>query len=150
LLPSPPSQPEIRHATTIAVAGRGLMVEGPSGSGKSTLAVQMLAMGARLVADDRTRLRPGRGSVGVWAEAPEPLPALVEVRGLGLLPAVRTGPVPLYAVLRLDAPVEAERLPAPRECEILGRRVALFHPRGNGPLAAPLMLAMAAMTSPAP
>jgi len=47
---------EIRHATTVAVAGRGLMIEGPSGSGKSALALELMAFGAELVADDRTRV----------------------------------------------------------------------------------------------
>ena len=34
--------------------GRGLLILGPSGAGKSALALQLIALGARLVADDRT------------------------------------------------------------------------------------------------
>jgi len=44
------------HATTVAVNGRGVMIRGASGSGKSALALQMIAMGAELVSDDRTSL----------------------------------------------------------------------------------------------
>ena len=46
----------ILHATCVAVDGRGLLILGPSGSGKSALALQLIALGAQLVADDRTRV----------------------------------------------------------------------------------------------
>lgn len=126
-----PVAAEIRHATTVAVAGRGVMIEGPSGSGKSALALDLMAHGAQLVADDRTRVRRGAGPVRIWAEAPETLPALIEARGIGLLPARLAGPVPLVAVVRLDQ-TEAARLPEPRLCTILGCEITLFHPPVRG------------------
>ena len=49
------------HATTVALAGQGVLILGPSGSGKSGLALQLMAMGAELVADDRT-IVTARGS----------------------------------------------------------------------------------------
>ena len=43
------------HATTIDIAGLGVLVMGASGSGKSDLALRLIAAGALLVADDQTR-----------------------------------------------------------------------------------------------
>lgn len=138
---------ELRHATTVAVAGRGLMIEGGSRTGKSALALEMLARGARLVADDATILRRGHGGVRLWAEAPATLPSRIEARGVGLLQAGLHGPVPLYALLTLDHE-EASRLPVARACEILGRKVALFHRPQGGPVAAKFIQCMTAMASP--
>lgn len=116
---------EIRHATTVAVAGTGLMIEGPSGSGKSSLALDLMAWGADLVADDRTLLRL-RADGRVEACAPPSLPAAIEARGLGLLPARLAGPVPLGAVVRMDR-VSTARLPEPADCVVLGQKVTLIH-----------------------
>lgn len=129
--PRDPAAPDlIRHATTVAVAGRGLMIVGPSGAGKSSLALVLLAHGADLVADDRTRLWVARHGGRVWADAPATLPPMIEARGLGLLPARRNGPVPLVAVADMGA-TETARLPAARHMQILGQNVALFHAAGN-------------------
>lgn len=132
-----PATSEIRHATTVAVAGRGLMIEGPSGSGKSALALELMALGAQLVADDRTRLRPD--GITVWAEAPETLPPLIEARFFGLIAVELAGPVPLAAVVRLDL-TETERLPPRRQCRVLGRDVVLFHRPARGSFTAALLL----------
>lgn len=121
---------EIRHATTVAVAGRGVMIVGPSASGKSSLALTLMALGADLVADDRTRLTVGTAPGRVWADAPAGLPQLIEARGVGLLPAPCTGPVPLVAVADLDR-AEASRLPPRRSVSVLGCDIALFHAAGN-------------------
>ncbi len=121
-----PLSREVRHASAVATAGRGLLIEGPAGSGKSALALELMAFGADLVADDRTELsRPGAETAEVWVDAPEQLPALIEARGLGLLPVRLAGPVPLFAVVRLGEAVP-ERLPAPVACELLGIEVACF------------------------
>ena len=126
----PTASDTIRHATTVAVAGRGLMIVGRSGSGKSALALMLMAHGARLVADDRTRLWLARRGPRVWADAPATLPPRIEARGVGLLPVRRTGPVPLCAVADMDI-AEDTRLPPPRHVDILGQNVALFHAAGN-------------------
>jgi len=126
-----PAHPEeTRHATTVAVAGRGLMIVGPAGSGKSALALVLMALGGQLVADDRTRLRLSRGATQVWADAPDGLPPLIEARGVGLLPARPAGPVPLAAVADMVRH-EPARLPEPRRIAILGQKVALFHAAEN-------------------
>lgn len=71
------------HASCVAVEGRGLLILGPSGAGKSTLALQMIGLGARLVADDRVHLAQSAGRL--IASAAASLEGLLEARGLGLL-----------------------------------------------------------------
>ncbi len=106
------------HATSVAVAGRGLLILGPSGSGKSALALQMIALGARLVADDRTRLQPDGNEV--MLSCPPALSGLIEARGLGLLRTPAHPPCPLALVADLGAP-ETARLPEERGITLLGR-----------------------------
>ena len=66
----------IVHASCVARDGRAVLIRGASGSGKSGLALQLMALGAGLVADDRTRLwREGdifRRQRGNWPEQPLP------------------------------------------------------------------------------
>jgi HPr kinase/phosphorylase len=108
----------IVHATTIAIDGVGLLIEGPSGSGKSGLALQLLAIGASLVADDRTVLtRPDPGPP--IAAAPPRLLGLIEARGIGLLRAPPAGAARVAAVLLMDQ-AEVERMPPDRTRGVLG------------------------------
>ena len=44
-----PLSSETLHATTVAIGGRAVLIEGPSGSGKSDLALRLIDRGARLV-----------------------------------------------------------------------------------------------------
>lgn len=127
---------ETRHGTAVAHAGKALLITGPSGAGKSALALEMIALGATLVSDDRTEIRVT--PEGLSAAAPEAIAGLIEVRGLGLLRIPHAGATPLAAVLDLGRE-ETARLPAPRTTEILGRRVAL-HWRFHNPHLAPALL----------
>ena len=114
------------HATTIAVDGRGVMIAGPSGAGKSGLALQLIALGARLVADDRTFLL--RQGSAIIASAPSSIAGLIEARGVGLLQLTPqdTAPVDLVVDLGLR---ETARLPALHKCDILGlSRICLHDP----------------------
>ena len=120
----PPDSPEsILHASCVALAGRGLLIAGASGRGKSSLALRMMALGATLVADDRVALR--RCGDAVLASAPPAISGLVEARGLGLLHAVPSGPVPVFALLDLDRD-ETDRLPPARHRDLLERPVTLL------------------------
>ena len=114
------------HATTVAFGNRALAILGPSGAGKSGLALQLMALGAELVADDRTVL--ARCGSGLCAAAPAALAALagrIEARGLGILAApAHEGPVPLGAAVDL-AQSESERLPPFRSVTFLGVSVDL-------------------------
>jgi HPr kinase/phosphorylase len=118
----PPVQ-RILHASAVAVADRGLLILGASGSGKSGLALQLMALGADLVADDRTMLT--QETCGVRLSAPAAIRGMIEARGLGLLRA-RPVEAPLHLALDLDAR-ETDRLPPWRETDLLGQRTRLLH-----------------------
>ncbi|WP_245999082.1 HPr kinase/phosphorylase [Paracoccus methylarcula] len=110
------------HGTTVALDGKGLLILGPSGSGKSTLALQLMAVGAGLVSDDRTVLQ--REGDRIIAAAPSTLSGRIEARGLGILHAKAAGPVALSLVVDLGQG-EDMRLPPHRYRELLGIRLPL-------------------------
>ncbi|SIT03910.1 HPr kinase/phosphorylase [Paracoccus saliphilus] len=110
------------HGTAVALDGRGLLILGPSGSGKSTLAMQLMAVGAALVSDDRTDLH--REGDRIIAEAPATLSGRIEARGVGILHATAAGPVALSLVVDLGQS-EDMRLPLPRYYDLLGTRLPL-------------------------
>lgn len=106
------------HASAVAIDGRALLITGPGGSGKSTLAVEMIARGAVLISDDQVILTRTGGDV--VASAPDGAPALVEARGIGLIPvATMAGPSAVHLVIDLGAD-EADRLPPVRTADVLG------------------------------
>ena len=112
------------HASCVALEGRALLITGASGRGKSGLALQMMALGAGLVADDRTCLR--RSGAAIIASPPAAIAGRIEARGLGILAAARAGPTRLAAVLDLDR-AETKRLPPERRVELLGVALPLLH-----------------------
>jgi serine kinase of HPr protein (carbohydrate metabolism regulator) len=97
------------HATTVAIAGRAVVIEGASGAGKSDLALRLIDRGALLVADDRTLVSIEHDRL--VARCPDRIAGLLEVRGLGLLrlPHLSAAPIAL-AVLCAD---RLERMPEP-------------------------------------
>lgn len=101
----------------MSVEGRGLLITGASGSGKSTLAIEMMALGADLVADDRVEVRR-RPEGGLILSAPEPIRGLIEARGLGLLRAP-AGVALAVGIVDLDR-TGKDRLPVPRDIVIAG------------------------------
>ncbi len=105
------------HATTVALNGGGLLICGPSGSGKSSLALELMAVGAVLVSDDRTRLECHEDRL--WASPPLAIAGKIEARGVGLLCADHQGPVPVALMLDLGRS-ETMRLPPRHVHEILG------------------------------
>ena len=96
------------HATTVAIGGRGVVIEGPSGSGKSDLALRLIDRGAVLVSDDYTCLATVGGTL--YASAPATIAGRMEVRGVGLVGMTQAGPVPVALAVQLGEP---ERLPEP-------------------------------------
>jgi HPr kinase/phosphorylase len=116
--------PLILHATTVAFDGRAILLTGASGRGKSSLALQLMAIGAQLVADDQTILT----LVGqqITASCPPGLAGLIEARGVGLLNAPHISQARLCLVVDMDTP-EADRLPDHRQITLLGQRLSLVH-----------------------
>lgn len=129
----PPSS-LVLHASAVVLGGRtsapfGVLIEGPSGSGKSALALQLIALGARLVADDRTRivLRDGWPTIC----APERLEGVIEARGVGLIRVPFAPAAPLRLVVDMGV-TETARLPEPVIREVLGHPVRCTR-RVDGP-----------------
>lgn len=131
-----PQGPLTLHATTVALGARGLLICGASGTGKSALALNLMALGAGLVADDRTILT--RAGDQVIATCPPAIRGLVEARGIGILRATPTHPVPLAAVVDMDA-AETDRLPKDRRVMLLGMSFPLLHKVETGYFAAALL-----------
>ncbi len=100
---------ETVHASTVAIGGLGVMLEGPSGSGKSDLALRLIDRGAVLVSDDYTVLV--RSGDTLVASAPPTIAGQIEVRGVGILPIANVAQVPIALVVRLTS--EVGRLPEP-------------------------------------
>lgn len=100
------------------------MIEGPSGSGKSALALQLIALGAQLIADDRTRLVLRDGAP--WALAPERLAGLIEARGVGLIQMPHIGGAPLALTVEMGTQ-ETARLPRRRSTLVLGCEIAQLY-----------------------
>jgi HPr kinase/phosphorylase len=129
-----PDNPRVlMHATSVvlgvactpfggAVDGAVLLL-GDSGAGKSDVALRLIAMGARLLADDQTELFAQEGRL--FAEAPSSLHGRMEIRGVGIvaLEAAKPSPVILAVMLNADAAIprlpEALRYALPRPLEAL-------------------------------
>lgn len=103
------------HASCVAVDGRAALIQGASGSGKSVLALQLMALGAGLVADDRTRL--WRHGAVLMADAPATLRGRIEAREVGILTAPAAGPAEVALVIDMDT-AESERLPPMRSISV--------------------------------
>jgi serine kinase of HPr protein (carbohydrate metabolism regulator) len=98
------------HATSVAIDGRGVLIEGPSGSGKSDLALRLIDRGAMLVSDDYTVLTPSHD--GLLASPPATIAGRIEVRGLGIVALPYVSGVPVRLIVELSA--EVERMPESR------------------------------------
>ncbi|WP_299288585.1 hypothetical protein [uncultured Tateyamaria sp.] len=111
------------HATSVAIQGQGVLICGASGTGKSSLALQLMALGAQLISDDRTELRVDQGTLR--ASAPTSIRGLIEARGIGLLNAEAVEAT-IRLVIDLDQ-TETNRLPYAHEIEILGCTIPCLH-----------------------
>jgi len=94
-----------------APADAGVLLLGDSGAGKSDLALRLVAMGARLVADDRCEIF--FDGTTLRARAPHRLAGLMEIHGVGVvaLPFVLEARIALVVLAGESHP---QRLPERR------------------------------------
>ena len=110
------------HATTVAIDGVAVMIEGASGSGKSDLALRLIDRGATLVSDDQTLVV--RSGKRLLARAPTTIAGQIEVRGIGILTMPHVDDVPVGLLVRVDDAIE--RMPERRARRIAGIDVRQF------------------------
>lgn len=112
------------HASAVAFGEKAILIRGASGSGKSSLALDLMAIGALLVADDRTIVQ--RDGDRLLLTAPDTIRGKIEARGVGILRADPVQNAILSVVVDLDTP-ETERIPPERVTQIAGLSVPLLH-----------------------
>ena len=112
----------LMHGTAVALGSAGLLITGGAGAGKSSLALELMALGASLVADDQVVLT--RKPEGLLMSAPTALAGKIEARGIGILKC-DAAPAWLRVVVDMDH-AETGRLPEPLEIAVFGERVRLI------------------------
>lgn len=100
---------ETIHATSVAIAGHGLLILGPSGSGKSDLALRLIDRGATLISDDYTIVTAWDGQL--LLSAPENIAHYMEIRHLGIVDMAHVGDVLARLAIRLED--DPPRMPEP-------------------------------------
>ncbi len=96
---------ETLHASTVATAGRAVLLTGPSGAGKSDLALRLLDRGFTLVSDDQTIVK--RAGDRLVASAPPTIAGKLEIRGIGIVDMDAVDNVPVALIVELDRRVPA-------------------------------------------
>lgn len=103
------------HASSVAIGGRAVLIEGSTGSGKSDLALRLIDRGASLVSDDYTLVRRDRDRL--LASAPPTIAGKIEVRGIGIVEMGFVEDVPVALIVRLSETVE--RMPLDDESRMI-------------------------------
>jgi HPr kinase/phosphorylase len=140
------------HGSAVAVGEHALLITGAPGTGKTTLALEMIALGAELIADDRVEIRVAPGPDGdarLWLSVPLNLGGLLEVRGFGLIRLAARPRAALRLIADLDR-VESERLPPRREEILQGIACPVMLCSGRPGLAAALTCVLRASAWPGP
>ncbi len=100
---------ETLHATTVAIGGRGVLIEGVSGAGKSDLALRLIDRGATLVSDDYSYIQRRDGQI--ISSPPAAIAGKIEVRGIGIVDMPHAEEAPVALLVALGEPTA--RLPEP-------------------------------------
>ncbi len=141
------------HACAVAAGEHALLIIGAAGAGKTTLALEMIALGAELIADDRVSTWPEMtgpdGAGRLWLSAPPGIAGLVEVRGFGLVRLAARPRAALKLIADLDHG-ESERLPPRRERVLSGIACPVILCKGRPGLAAALTCLLRAEDWPGP
>ncbi|MEY8881073.1 HPr kinase/phosphorylase [Donghicola sp. XS_ASV15] len=124
------------HASSVMVHGQALVLFGQSGSGKSGLALQLMALGATLIADDRTILT--RHEEQIIASCPKTITGRIEARGVGILRAEVAHDAPVVAFVDMEC-AETQRLPDPRALTVFGLHIPVLQKVEEGYFPAALM-----------
>jgi serine kinase of HPr protein (carbohydrate metabolism regulator) len=137
------------HSTTVAFAGRGVMLRGPSGSGKSELALRLMEQSgtglgrvnlkANLIADDQTEVFERKSKL--WVRCPKTITGQMEMRGLGIFSVKPAKPCPLALVVDLQPAATIERMPEPEDLltTLLGQQVPRIMLDASQPAAASIL-----------
>jgi HPr kinase/phosphorylase len=117
------------HASCVALPRdgappAGVLILGASGSGKSALALSLMALGLKLVADDRVTL--ARDGDHLSAACPPAILGRIEARFVGILSAPALPEARIALAVDLDR-TETERLPPRRSTNMLGLDIPLLH-----------------------
>ena len=121
--PGPRLSAETLHASTVASAGRAVLITGPSGAGKSDLALRLLDRDFTLVSDDQTVVK--KDGNRILASAPPTIAGKLEIRGIGIVDMEREDNVPVALIVELTSDIQ--RIPDDsRERPILGVKLPLI------------------------
>lgn len=113
-------EPKVIHASCVEIDGHGVLICGGSGSGKTSLLVEMVARGAKFVADDAVSIFvKGRRA---WVTAPKTTKGLIGVSPLAVASVEESLPEAGLAdgcLLELCVELDADMFRASREllCE---------------------------------
>jgi len=89
------------HATAVALKDYGLLITGDPGAGKTTLALELMTLGAGLVADDWVVIERGRAG-GLVMSPPHPIAGLIEIAGIGMVRLPYTDQAPMMGIVDLN------------------------------------------------
>jgi HPr kinase/phosphorylase len=123
------------HASLVQFNGIGILMRGQSGSGKSQLCLQLIDLGAKLVADDQVVLEVvNHKLIGL---APIALRGKLEIRGLGIVETPFLEQTEIKLVVDLMPIAQIDRMPEVQELavEILNQKLPKFCMDGQTPAA---------------
>ena len=99
------------YATTVEVAGLGVLIEGAPGLGKSETALGLVKRGNALVADDFTCIRKDVAINALFASASEVTRNYMEIRGIGIINVPKVfGVTAVRGEKRVDLVVSLRRM----------------------------------------
>ena len=113
------------HATTIAWQEKGLLLRGKAQSGKSELALRLIYRGAKLVADDMTKIsKRGNRLFACLPQDAQDFRGILALREVGLCRMPYQQRTQLYLVADMTEKPLTTDTPSKRFCELIGITIA--------------------------